>query len=124
MCACVQAAQQRPVLTCAFSNVGVDQLLQGLVAAGLRVVRLGNPEKVNSQLQRHTLQWQTEHHPKAREAASLKAEVSVDMCLFESVKCKCNAALETDAMYEFGCVSEGGSESECVCLWMVWFVRT
>ena len=43
------------VLACAPSNTAVDNLLERLVAAGQRVVRLGHPARVTETLRQHTL---------------------------------------------------------------------
>jgi ATP-dependent RNA/DNA helicase IGHMBP2 len=47
--------QGMKVLACAPSNTGVDNLLEKLVAAGVRVARLGHPARVQESLQRYTL---------------------------------------------------------------------
>ncbi len=41
-----RAAAMGPLLACADTNAAVDNLVEGLVGKGLRVVRLGNPAKV------------------------------------------------------------------------------
>jgi len=43
------------VLVCAPSNVAVDNLVERLVREKVKVVRLGHPARVNSQLQKHSL---------------------------------------------------------------------
>jgi superfamily I DNA and/or RNA helicase len=51
-----QAVQRgEKVLACAPSNLAVDNLLERLVAAGERVVRLGHPARVLEELREHTL---------------------------------------------------------------------
>jgi len=56
------------VLACAPSNLAVDNLLERLVRAGERVVRLGHPARVLPALQAHTLDMQVEEHADARQA--------------------------------------------------------
>jgi ATP-dependent RNA/DNA helicase IGHMBP2 len=69
------------VLACAPSNMGVDNLLERLAAAGERVVRLGHPARVLPALREHTLDLMVAAHPDlklarrlAREAAGLRAQ--------------------------------------------------
>jgi ATP-dependent RNA/DNA helicase IGHMBP2 len=50
------------VLACAGSNIAVDNMLERLVAAGERVVRLGHPARVLPELQSHTLDLMVEDH--------------------------------------------------------------
>lgn len=56
------------VLACAPSNLGVDNLLERLVASGERVIRLGHPARVLPQLQEHTLDLLVEQHDDVRQA--------------------------------------------------------
>ncbi len=50
------------VLACAPSNLAVDNLLERLVAAGERVIRIGHPARVLPELRAHTLDVQVESH--------------------------------------------------------------
>ncbi|HVA51106.1 MAG TPA: AAA domain-containing protein [Pirellulales bacterium] len=50
------------VLACAGSNIAVDNMLERLVAAGERAVRLGHPARVLPELQSHTLDLMVEDH--------------------------------------------------------------
>lgn len=51
-------AQGQSVLASAPSNAAVDNLVERLSAQGLRVVRLGNPERVSKDALEHTLSMQ------------------------------------------------------------------
>lgn len=50
------------VLACAPSNTAVDHLLEELVEAGQRVVRIGHPARVTPRLQQHSLDGLLEQH--------------------------------------------------------------
>lgn len=50
------------VLACAPSNLGVDNLLERLLEAGERALRIGHPARVLPTLQAHTLDVQVEAH--------------------------------------------------------------
>lgn len=62
------------VLACAPSNLGVDNLLERLVAHGERVLRLGHPARVLPQLQEHTLDLVVDQHDAVRQAKKLARE--------------------------------------------------
>jgi DNA polymerase III delta prime subunit len=71
------------VLACAPSNLAVDNVLERLLAAGERAVRLGHPARVQPQLRAHTLDLIVDQHPDVRlarrlvrEADSLRAQAS------------------------------------------------
>lgn len=51
------------VLACAPSNTGVDNLLEKLIEAGVRAVRIGHPARVHELLQKHTLDFLAEADP-------------------------------------------------------------
>lgn len=62
------------VLACAPSNLAVDNLLERLVAAGERAIRLGHPARVLPQLREHTLDLLVDEHPDVRLARKLVKE--------------------------------------------------
>jgi ATP-dependent RNA/DNA helicase IGHMBP2 len=62
------------VLACAPSNLGVDNLLERLVAAREQAVRLGHPARVLPELQEHTLDLMVAAHPDVRLARKLVQE--------------------------------------------------
>ncbi|HEV8062631.1 MAG TPA: AAA domain-containing protein [Gemmataceae bacterium] len=62
------------VLACAPSNMAVDNLLERLVAAGERAVRLGHPARVLPTLQEHTLDLMVEAHSDMRLARKFSKE--------------------------------------------------
>ena len=51
------------VLACAPSNLAVDNMLERLLAAGERALRIGHPARVLPALREHTLDVQVESHP-------------------------------------------------------------
>lgn len=71
------------VLAVAASNLGVDNLLERLLAAGENAIRLGHPARVSPELREHTLDLLVENHPDMRlarkwlqEANTLRAQAS------------------------------------------------
>jgi superfamily I DNA and/or RNA helicase len=76
-------ARGEKVLACAPSNLAVDNLLERLVAADERAIRLGHPARVLPALQEHTLDLLVDSHPDVmlahkllREAAGLRERAS------------------------------------------------
>jgi ATP-dependent RNA/DNA helicase IGHMBP2 len=59
------------VLACAPSNLAVDNILERLLAAGERAVRLGHPARVLPELRGHTLDLMIEEHDGTRQARKL-----------------------------------------------------
>jgi superfamily I DNA and/or RNA helicase len=59
------------VLACAPSNLGVDNVLERLLAWGENAVRLGHPARVLPALREHTLDLLVESHSDARQARQL-----------------------------------------------------
>jgi ATP-dependent RNA/DNA helicase IGHMBP2 len=59
------------VLAVASSNLGVDNLLERLIAAGENAIRLGHPARVTPELREHTLDLLVENHPDVKIAHKL-----------------------------------------------------
>ncbi|KDQ54482.1 hypothetical protein JAAARDRAFT_135529 [Jaapia argillacea MUCL 33604] len=53
----------QPILVCTYTNVAVDNLVEGLAAAGVRPLRVGYGGKVKESLFEHTLDAKLEAHP-------------------------------------------------------------
>lgn len=66
----IRQAVQRgaKVLACAPSNLAVDNLMERLVRADVRAVRLGHPARVLAELQAYTLDAQVDDHDDVRQA--------------------------------------------------------
>lgn len=64
-------ARGRKVLACAPSNLAVDNLLERLLAAGERALRLGHPARVSPGLREHTLDLMVDDHDDSRQARKL-----------------------------------------------------
>jgi superfamily I DNA and/or RNA helicase len=76
-------ARGEKVLACAPSNLAVDNLLQRLVSAGEKAVRIGHPARVLPELQAHTLDLLVDAHPDValarkllRDATALRAKAA------------------------------------------------
>ena len=70
-----QAVQRgEKVLACAPSNMAVDNLLEKLMAAGEKPVRLGHPARVSPELRERTLDVLADQHPDAKTARKLTRE--------------------------------------------------
>jgi superfamily I DNA and/or RNA helicase len=63
--------QGQRVLACAPSNIGVDNLLERLLAKGVAAVRLGHPARVLENLRAHTLDVLVDEHPEVALARRL-----------------------------------------------------
>ncbi|KAJ7749093.1 P-loop containing nucleoside triphosphate hydrolase protein [Mycena maculata] len=53
-----------PLLVCTYTNVAVDNLVEGLAAAGVRPLRVGFGGKVKEALIEYTLEYKLETHPR------------------------------------------------------------
>lgn len=72
----IRQATQRSekVLATAPSNLAVDNLLERLLGAGVKAVRLGHPARVSPELREHTLDLLVENHPDLKVARRLIKE--------------------------------------------------
>jgi ATP-dependent RNA/DNA helicase IGHMBP2 len=66
--------RDQTVLACAPSNLGVDNMLEKLLAAGENAIRIGHPARVLPELRAHTLDLLVENHPDVRLAQKLARE--------------------------------------------------
>jgi superfamily I DNA and/or RNA helicase len=69
-------ARGEKVLACAPSNLAVDNLLERLVKAGEKAIRLGHPARVLPELQQHTLDVLVDTHPDVALARKLIKEAN------------------------------------------------
>ncbi|KAL1756437.1 P-loop containing nucleoside triphosphate hydrolase protein [Schizophyllum commune] len=53
----------QPLMICTYTNVAVDNLVEGLVKAGLKPLRVGFGGKVQSELVEHTMDFKLNQHP-------------------------------------------------------------
>ena len=67
-CFSKKGLQSKKILACSHSNIATDNLLEGLVALGVNVVRLGRPTNVRSILWNHTLDGKLQNEPEWRTA--------------------------------------------------------
>ena len=72
ICECV--AEGEKLLACAPSNTAVDNLLERLIAEGVRAVRLGHPARVTESLREHSLDGLAEHHENAPVVRDMRRE--------------------------------------------------
>lgn len=69
------AGDQIPILATAYTNVAVDNLLEGLHNAGIQALRLGRPVKVRPELQEATLSARLHAHKRYPQLMQLKVQV-------------------------------------------------
>ena len=76
-----------PILVCTYTNVAVDNLVEGLVASGVKALRVGFGGNVRSTLMEHTLDHKLETHslqPALVRLVKREAELSARMNCLES----------------------------------------
>lgn len=64
-----------PLLVCTYTNVAVDNLVEGMAAVGIRPLRVGFNAKVKPALHPHTLDAKIELHPLKPEIDKLQASI-------------------------------------------------
>ena len=52
-----------PILVCTYTNVAVDNLVEGFVKTGVKALRVAFGSKVKPSLEEHTLGYKLDHHP-------------------------------------------------------------
>lgn len=66
--------QEKQVLVTAPSNAAVDLLTEKLLQKGLRVLRIGNPARIDENLINHTLDGQVVQHPEGKNLRKLRRD--------------------------------------------------
>lgn len=67
-------AVPQPLLVCTYTNVAVDNLVEGLAQAGVRPLRVGVGAKVRAALRAHTLEAKMAAHARQPVLAQLQAD--------------------------------------------------
>jgi chaperonin cofactor prefoldin len=65
-----------PLLVCTYTNVAVDNLLEGLADAGLKPLRVGYGGKVKKSLEVYTVEYQKSKHPLKPTVDSLEKDIA------------------------------------------------
>jgi hypothetical protein len=76
---CRSISSHSKVLACAFSNVGADNLAEGFLKLGLKVVRVGKASAVSSNLWDYTLDAAIDRDPDAQKALSNAARATAEL---------------------------------------------
>jgi ATP-dependent RNA/DNA helicase IGHMBP2 len=66
--------QEKQVLVTAASNAAVDLLTEKLAAKGLKVLRLGNPARIDDNLLKYSLDEQLAQHPQFKEIKKMRKD--------------------------------------------------
>ena len=72
------------VLSCAFSNVGADNLAEGFLKLGLKVVRVGKPSAVSEHLWDYTLDAAIDRDPDAQKALQNAARATSQLAKIQA----------------------------------------
>ena len=83
---CRSISSNAKVLACAFSNVGSDNLADGFLRLGLKVVRVGKPSAVSEHLWDYTLDAAIERDPDAQAALQNAARATAQLAKVRSQK--------------------------------------
>lgn len=76
---CRSISKNAKVLACAFSNVGADNLAEGFLKLGLKVVRIGKASAVSENLWDYTLDAAIQRDPDAQRALSQAATATAEL---------------------------------------------
>ena len=73
---------------CTYTNVAVDNLVEGLVSAGLKPLRIGSGERVKSSLDVYTLDHKISIHPLKPQIDNLAIKIKEEEAnLIDLVSC-------------------------------------
>ncbi|MFO0885016.1 MAG: AAA domain-containing protein [Pirellulales bacterium] len=67
-------ARDEKILACAASNLAVDNLLEKLLDAGVKAIRLGHPARISPRMREHSLDLLVAEHPDLKIARKLVRE--------------------------------------------------
>jgi ATP-dependent Zn protease len=76
---CRSISPNAKVLACAFSNVGADNLAEGFLKLGLKVVRVGRASAVTKNIWDHTLDAAIDRDPDAQKALQNAAHATAQL---------------------------------------------
>ena len=80
---CRSLSPNSKVLACAFSNVGADNLAEGFLKLGLKVVRVGKPSAVSEHLWDITVEAAIDKDPDAQKALNSAAKATALLADFK-----------------------------------------
>ena len=113
------------ILACAGTNAAADNLAEGLVAAGVRTVRVGQPAKVRARLQDVTLDALTQRTVRGRSAAKqLEVALEVRMLVLAAASSPSRAVVNAGLLIGrlmsstgyrvcYNCPRQGGCQPAC-----------
>jgi hypothetical protein len=85
---CRSISPNAKVLACAFSNVGADNLAEGFLKLGLKVVRVGKASGVSENLWANTLDAAIDQDPRAQKALLNAARATAQLAKLQNQKKK------------------------------------
>jgi hypothetical protein len=88
------------VLSCAFSNVGADNLAEGFLKLGLKVIRVGKASAVSEHLWDYTLDAAIDRDPDAQKALQNAARATSQLSKIQARKGKGKRGGESNALSE------------------------
>ena len=83
---CRSISPNAKTLACAFSNVGADNLAEGFLKLGLKVVRIGKASAVSEHLWEHTLDAAIDRDPAAQKALQNAALATAELTKLTKLK--------------------------------------
>ncbi|KAG5646157.1 hypothetical protein DXG03_004210 [Asterophora parasitica] len=87
-----------PILVCTYTNVAVDNLVEGLVSAGVKALRVGSGSSVRSSLVSHTLDYQLSIHPLAPKLLAIAKEEESLVTKLDDLKSRIREADKLESM--------------------------